>query len=64
MQQVLRIGDGRMHAEHRGLLVCHTIERPDSQSDYTCPHVVECAPFSFAQMGLLVLVFPSPTPCL
>ena len=26
----------------------------------TSPHVVECAPFSFAHTGLLLLVFPLP----
>jgi len=57
MQKVLRIGDGRMHAQNYGFLACHTSERLDSQADYTWPHVVECAPFSCAHAGLLALVF-------
>jgi hypothetical protein len=65
MQQILRTRDGRMHAENCGFLTWHTSERPGSQADdYTCPHVVDCAPFSFAQTGPFALVFPPPTLCL
>jgi len=53
MQQILRIGNGRMQAKNCGFLAWHTSERPGSQADYTCPPVVDCAPFSLAQTGLL-----------
>jgi len=56
-QLVLRNGDGRMQAENCGFLAWHTSERPGSQANYTSPHVVDCAPFSFAHTGLLALAF-------